>query len=255
MALQLHLGDSGFLAEATAGRLYGLRSMSISPIRATVPEPVRRQIPDWARVSRSSWFDEQDRHRRPDGLVVATPLRMLFGLAATMHPHRFSRAAEDAWNLGLISPGDAAEFLEQHRCRGKNGVAVLEAWIEGIAGRPRPAQSGFEQLVLECLERVGLPTPVRQHPLHLPNGEAIHLDIAWPEIRLAVEPGHSRWHAGVLRQRQEQARDRACGEQGWHVVRFDESFRDDPMAGARQVRRIHAARTHQLEDRTARPGG
>ncbi len=254
MALQIHLDGCGFLGEMTAGRLYGLRSMPEAPIRATVPEDVRRLIPAWARVSRSSWFDEHDRNRRPDGLVVATPLRMLFGLAATMHPYRFARAAEDAWNLGLITPGDAADYLERHRCRGKNGVAVLEQWLEGVIDQSRPAQSGFEQLVIECLERVGLPTPVRQHPVHLPSGEMIHLDIAWPAIRLAVEPGHSRWHTGALRQRQDQARDRACGEQGWHIVRFDESFRDDPMAGARQVARIHATRSRQNSDPILRPG-
>lgn len=255
MALQIHLDGHGFLGEMTAGRLYGLRSMPEAPIRATVPEGLRRRVPPWAAVSRSSWFDECDRDRRPDGLVVATPLRMLFGLAATLHPHRFARAAEDAWNLGLITPHEAADYLEQHRCRGKNGVAVLEQWLDGVTDQSRPAQSGFEQLVIECLEHVGLPAPVRQHRVNLPNGETIHLDIAWPEIRLAVEPGHSRWHSGALRQRQEQARDRACSEQGWHIVRFDESFRDDPMAGARQVARIHAARTRQVSDPNVRPAG
>jgi hypothetical protein len=253
MALQLHLDGCGFLSEMTAGCLYGLRSMATSPIRATVPATVRRDIPTWASVSRSSWFDETDRQRHADGLVVATPLRTLFGLAASLHPHRFARAAEDAWNLGLISPEDAADYLERHRCRGKNGVAVLEQWLDGVAGHSRPAQSGFEQLVIECLARVGLPTPVRQHAVRLPTGQTIHLDIAWPEIRLAVEPGHSRWHSGALRQQQDQARDRACSEQGWHVVRFDESFRDDPMAAARQVSRIHFARTHQISEPKLRP--
>jgi hypothetical protein len=253
MALQLHLDGCGFLSGMTAGHLYGLRSMATAPVRATVPEATRRRIPTWASVSRSSWFDEADRQRHADGLIVATPLRTLFGLAATLHPHRFGRAAEDAWNLGLISPDDAASYLEEHRCRGKNGVAVLEQWLAGVSGRARPAQSGFEQLVIECLTRVGLPAPDRQHPVHLPTGETIHLDIAWPEIRLAVEPGHSRWHSGALQQQRDQARDRACSEQGWHIVRFDESFRNDPLAAARQVSRIYFARSRQLSEPTLRP--
>ena len=45
----------------------------------------------------------------------------------------------------------------------------------------------------------GLPEPIRQHPLLLLTGELIHLDIAWPEVRLAVEPGHSWWHGGDTR--------------------------------------------------------
>jgi very-short-patch-repair endonuclease len=62
---------------------------------------------------------------------------------------------------------------------------------------------------------------------------------------LAVEPGAARWHAGALQQRRDHARDRGCSELGWHVVRFAESLRDDPMAAARQVLRIYTARHRQ----------
>ena len=68
---------------------------------------------------------------------------------------------------------------------------------------------------------------MRQHPLVLPSGEVIHLDLAWPDVRLAVEPGHSWWHGGDLRQRRDQDRDRACAVVGWHVVRYDESAARD----------------------------
>ena len=252
MALQLHLDERCFLSSTTAGRLYGLRSMSMSPIRATIPETTRRDCPPWARLDRSSWFDENDSVRRDDGLIVATPLRTLFGLAATLHPFRFARAAEDAWNLRLITPETAADYLERHRCRGKNGVRAMEQWLEGVTGQERPAQSGLEQLLIECLVRVGLPEPRRQYPLVLDTGEVIHLDIAWPDRLLAVEPGAARWHGGALEQRRDQARDRACGEQGWHVIRFDESVSEDPMAAARQVQRIYATRPTRNSEPTSR---
>ena len=242
MALQLHLSDRCFLSSTTAGRLYGLRSMPATPVRATVPEVNRRTCPTWSELSRSSWFGDDDFVQRDDALIVATPIRMLFGLAATLNPFRFARAAEDAWNLRLITPIEAADYLERHRCRGKNGVATLERWLDDVIGSARPAQSGLEQLLIECLARVGLPEPVRQHPLSLPSGERIHLDIAWPNVRLAVEPGAGRWHNGALQQRRDYARDRFCSEQGWHVVRFDESLSDDPMAAARQVHRIYRSR-------------
>ena len=252
MAVQLHLDERCFLSSTTAGRLYGLRSMAETPVRVTVPETTRRDCPPWVRVARSSWFDDTDSVRRDDGLIVATPLRMLFGLAATMHPFRFARAAEDAWNLGLIAPEAAADYLQRHRCRGKNGVTVMEQWLESVVGRERPAQSGLEQILIECLARVGLPEPVRQHPVTLSNGEVVHLDIAWPDRLLAVEPGAARWHVGALRVQRDQARDRACGERGWHVIRFDESLRDDPMAAARQVQRIYRTRPSGNSESTSR---
>ncbi len=226
--------------------------MSTTPVRATIPETTRRECPPWARLDRSSWFDDTESVRRDDGLVVATPLRMLFGLAATLHPFRFARAAEDAWNLRLITPESAADYLQRHRCRGKNGVSVLEQWLEGVMGQERPAQSGLEQLLIECLVRIGLPEPRRQYPLVLGSGEVIHLDIAWPNRRLAVEPGAARWHGGALQQRRDHARDRACSERGWHVIRFDESFADDPMAAARQVERIYHTRPFQHSAQASR---
>ena len=136
---------------------------------------------------------------RADGLRVASPLRMLFGLAEQFNQHRFGRAAEDAWQLGLITPDSAGEYLAAIRRSGRTGVIRMEAWLEKMSFIERPAQTGLELDFVDMIERVGLPTPVRQHPLLLANGEEIHLDLAWPAARLAVEPGHSRWHVEVAK--------------------------------------------------------
>ena len=186
-------------------------------------------MPGWGRLVRTSWIDESRDVQGPrdDLLRVATPLRMLFGLARTFNDHRFDRAAEDAWHLGLITPQTAADYLDAIRRSGRGGVVRFERWLMKTSLRPRPAQSGLELDVLDAIRRAGLPEPVRQHPLTLRSGEIIHIDLAWPSIRLGVEPGHSWWHGGDLRQRADQARDRACDELGWHIVRCDESVREE----------------------------
>ena len=88
--------------------------------------------------------------------------------------------------------------------------------------------------------------PVRQHPLVLATGELIHLDLAWTDVRLAVEPGHSWWHGGDLRQRLDQDRDRACAVVGWHVVRYDETSAEDPAATARELLALYRRRRADL---------
>lgn len=247
MALQLRFGSDGFLSAWTAGRLHGLRKMPAEPLHFTIPGDRRRDAPDWCEVHRSDWFDGSlDATRLAGGLIVATPLRMLFGLAAAYNQFRFERAAEDAWHRGLLTPSDAADYLEAHRCRGKDGVATLERWLDRALTYDRPAQSELERDLLEALDALPIPTPVRQHPLVLPSGETIHLDIAWPDIQLAVEPGASWWHGGDLGQRRDQSRDRACSEAGWLVIRFDESMRADLRSSARQVARIHGRRRRDL---------
>jgi len=244
MALQLRGRGAGFISAWSAARLRNLRAMPTTRVHFTMPVGPGRTYPSWAEVHHTGWYDaDLDRNVLDSGLIVASPMRMLFGLAATFNQFRFERAAEDSWHLKLLTPNDAALYLEQHRCRGKDGVGKIEKWLERALAQDRPAQSNLERSLLEALEQLGLPTPVKQFPLILPSEETIHLDIAWPNIRLAIEPGASWWHGGDLAQRKDQARDRACGELGWQIVRFDESMRKNLSGSANQVLRIHRRRS------------
>lgn len=250
MEVQLWADAVGFLSSWTACRLAGLRKMPATTIHYTVPPTFRRRAPDGVHLDRSFWFHpSRDRVHRDDGLIVATPARMLWGYAAD-RPRRFATAAEDAWHRGLCTPSELAEYLEEHRCRGKAGVAAIESWLTEAAHIERPAQSGLEQSVLDAIEDVGLPTPVRQHRLVLASSEVIHLDLAWPEIRLAVEPGASWFHGGDAGQHRDHQRDLACAEKGWQIIRLDERFRSDLAGAARSIARAYRCR---LAAHTTRP--
>ena len=121
----------------------------------------------------------------------------------------------------------------------------MERWLERALPRERPSQSGLELDLLAAISRLDLPTPERQHPVMLTDGEVVHIDIAWPGIQLGVEPGALWWHGGDERQRLDQARDVACGEVGWHIIRFDERLRDDAIGAARRIgQRLPGAREH-----------
>ena len=250
MALQLHAGSDAFLSGVTAGVLHGLRQMPRSIVEITVREDRPVRLPPWGRQTETSWIDvERDVMTRPDGLRVATPLRMLFRLARTFNDHRFERAAEDVWHLGLATPADAADYLAAVRRQGKWGVSRFEQWLEKTAARGGPSQSGLELDMLDAVRRAGLPEPERQYPLTLRSGELIHMDLAWPRARLGVEPGHTWWHGGNAGKRRDEARDRACDEIGWRIVRHDESFYETPAEFGLQIRIIHDERL-----RTLRPG-
>jgi len=246
MAVQLHTDRAGFVSGWTAARLRGLRSMPSSAVHYTLPTRRRANLPEWVSFHRTGWYSADRDRELHEGLVVATPERMLFGLAASFNQYRFERAAEDTWNLGLTGPSEMARYLEEHRCRGKDGVSTVERWLERALPRDRPAQSGLELDLIDALGRARLPTPTRQHPLELRDGTTIHLDIAWPAIRLAVEPGATWWHGGEVRQRRDQRRDLACAELGWQVLRFDESIRSDLAATARRIRTLHRQRSSDL---------
>ncbi len=248
LVAQLTAGREAFVSGPSAGVVHGLRNMPRQRIEISIHERRHATLPSWGRLLRTSWIVEnRDVVERDDGLRVATPLRTLFGLAGQFNQFRFERAAEDVWHRQLASPADAAEYLAMIRRSGRTGVRRFNEWLERVTARQRPAQSGLELDFVALIARVGLPTPQRQHPVVLANGVTIHLDLAWPEAFLAVEPGHSWWHGGDLGQRADQGRQRACDEVGWRVIPYDESGVEDPVATARQIRAIYRKRVAMLK--------
>jgi len=242
MAAQLHCGPRSFLSGTTAAAVFGFRSMPRQRIDVTVPATAWVSVPDWIRPRRAAWIDPDDVITLPNGLRLSSPFLTLFTLASEFNEFRFARAGEDAWHLQLIDPADGSAFLDKVRRSGRDGVKRFESWLNSVGERQRPAQSGLELDVIDEIRKAGLPDPQRQHPLRLGSGELIHIDVAWPSIRLGVEPGHSWWHGGDLQARRDAARDRACGELGWQIVRLDESMRDDLPGVGRQLKRIYDSR-------------
>jgi hypothetical protein len=248
-ALTLWCDGVGFLSGQTAGRLHGLTRMRTSPVEYTVPHGFKRTAPGWASLRQTSWYGgDDDRIDLESGLTVAHPYRMLFGLAADSWTQRwFDNAADEAWNLGLIEPCRLGEYLERHRCRGKDGVARIDDWVERAVHRERPAQSHLERDLIHALVNAGLPTPVRQHRLCLPPDDVvIHLDIAWPDIRLAIEPGHSLFHRGETAAERDTLRDLGCSQLGWSIHRLTEGIRTDLPHFARMIRSIHRQRSRDI---------
>jgi len=129
---------------------------------------------------------------------------------------------------------------------GKNGTLRLERWLEEALGHGRPAESGLELDLIEALRAVGLPDPVRQHQLDLPNRKQIRVDLAWPTLRMCVEPGHSWWHGGDEGMRRDNDRRLAALAIGWETIQLDESLRRDPAAAALLIRDAYRHRSELL---------
>jgi very-short-patch-repair endonuclease len=243
MGAQLAAGPGSCLSSFTAGSLDGVRKMPRDLVHVLVHERTEPTLPPGAVLHRSSWIDpEVDLRRRADGLVVTSPLRTLFTLAADCSVDQFGRAAEDYWRLGLVSPEEAAAYLAHVRRQGRTGVRVFARWLERVADRPRPTGSGAEFDLLPHLRAVGLPDPVLQHPVTLLTGATVHLDIAYLPARLAVEPGSSWFHGGDAAMRSDYERDAQCGLVGWQVMRFDEVQLRAPRYCARQVLGVYQHR-------------
>ncbi|MCU1367375.1 MAG: hypothetical protein JWL72_1548 [Ilumatobacteraceae bacterium] len=247
MALSLYAGPTGFVSGMTAARQHGVTCVPMTVLEVMIPDARESHLPSWARSTRSSWRMVSDRQELADGRIVSSSLRTLFRCAATTGDVRFEKIAEQMWHKRLITPAEAAAYLKTVRRQGRTGVTRFERWLEKAVERPRPAQSTLEIDLITKVVELGLPAPARQFPLTLPNGETIHLDAAWPNVRLGLEPGATWWHGGDERARKDSRRDRACDEVGWRILRFDEVELRDLTACGRQVMSIHRHRSRLQE--------
>lgn len=246
MALSLFADDRGFVSGMTAARAAGITCVPSTYFELLVPERLTPELPPWVSLTRSSWRLADDLLVMANGLRVSAPMRTLFRCAVTCSDVRFEKIAEQMWHRELITPDDAAGYLQIVRRRGRGGVARFERWLEGTSARTRPSQSGLEVDLAAALARVPIPTPCRQYPVTLLSGETIHLDLAWPDVRFGAEPGANWWHGGNQGTRRDRARDRACDEVGWRIEHFDEVELRDVDRCARDILKIYRSRLHLL---------
>lgn len=100
------------------------------------------------------------------------------------------------------------------------GTATMRRVIESRPAWRAAVQSELELLVLNEIERQGLPAPEVQHRLDLGAGWTIRLDFAWPPERAALEVDHPFWHAGAVESHRDKRRDLHAAAAGWLTARI-----------------------------------
>ena len=106
------------------------------PVHYTGPTRLQLRFPEWVETHRSRWYDESDVVIRADGLRArdAAAHAVRDGRRLQPVPVRTRRRGRVASRPP--DPASAADYLERHRCRGKDGVSTMERWLERCDGAP-----------------------------------------------------------------------------------------------------------------------
>jgi hypothetical protein len=103
---------------------------------------------------------------------------------------------------------------------------ALEPWLDGVMpGSPAEAR------LMRKLADAGIPSPVKQHPVRLPDGREVRVDLAWPPSLVGLEYDGRRWH-GPRRLAADIAREDSLRGLGWWIGRVD---RGDLAASSTRV--------------------
>lgn len=145
---------------------------------------------------------------------VARTLRDLAG-DRRVAPRLFQRTLRDAFRSGLVTPDDVlveAEPRGPGRRRLREGV---ELEVRTLGQR---TDSRLERGWADALLGAGLTGFVTQHKVE-DHDRTAWIDIAWPDLRVAVEVDGARFHADAMAAAADLERTRWLEGRGWTVIR------------------------------------
>ena len=180
---------------------------------------------------------------RPDGIVLTSPGRTIFDLANRLDPKALAPVIERAVVSRLLTLTGAELVIDRLDTVGHRGSGELRILLRQLRAGGRFAMTDFERTVFALIENAGLPVPVRQHPLRSIDGRKINADLAYPELKIAIEADSRSWHSTEDDFQRDIDRDRVYAELGWCKVPVSKRDADQrPQDFLRVLRRVLTAR-------------
>lgn len=223
LATTLSLGQGVAASHDTALALFGGRASRGELIEVSADRP--RQIRmDGVAAHRSLLLFDADRSQRA-GIPVTSTSRIVVDLSSRRSPHQLGRIVDDLLRRRLLRLPDLA------RCVGRLGPApgrspavveavLTERWVGYV-----PGDSDLESRVLRLLVAAGLPVPRQQLRVKV-GGRRCYIDLAYPEIRLAIEIDSWAYHQYRSAFDGDRAKANELTLLGWHVLRITDAMTD-----------------------------
>jgi len=188
-------------------------------------------------VHRSS-VDPRDR-RKVGAIPCTSADRILVDLAPDYEEPELEVMLVAAESLGLIKRGRLSELVAERA--GRPGIARLAGLL---SLDPIEVRSPPEVLLLPVCRMAGLPRPRLNHPVEVPTeSRPLTVDLAWPEIRLAIELDSQRFHGDWAQAEVDRERDQALALAGWECHRFvRRAVVEDPARVAGRLEQLYALR-------------
>lgn len=210
--------ETAVLSHRAGAMLWGLDGITHAPLEVLVPRWARRRKRVNVKVHETLAFTEADRTVR-HGIPAASIERVLLDLPAVTALERADQAWEDALRKRFTSVDRVAHRFAQLARRGRPGTQASRMLLEARTGTSVPTMSEFERQVDSLLVGAGVDRPARQHPVQLPDGTVVFIDLAWPHALLGLECDGLFDHGTNIRLFWDDTRQNALQLMGWLILR------------------------------------
>jgi very-short-patch-repair endonuclease len=165
--------------------------------------------------------------------------RTLLDLAALGRPGELEGALAQAEALGLFDLFALRDVLARNP--GARGARRLRSALPSLAEERPEFASEFERKFLPITRSAGMPEPLVNHAIQLPDG-TIEVDYYWPALRLVVELDGYRFHRHHRSFRDDRRRDRRLAAAGIHCLRYVWEDLEDRSRIERELQQVRLHR-------------
>jgi hypothetical protein len=177
-----------------------------------------------------------------DGIPVTTAERTLHDLSPFVPAATLEKLYMSAIHLKHTTPDLVAEQLRLQGGRGVRGTRKLRAIIP-LADEGRTG-SAAEVELRRLIRRAGVPRPIHQLRIPLPNGSNAYPDFSWPDRMRIVEIDGFDSHSTPEQIHRDLIRQNALMDLGWEIRRFTgRRIRREPQTVIGEVARFISNRS------------
>ena len=241
LAPLLAIGPSAAASHTTAAALHGVPGFGRGVPEITVPRGAEHRRDKV--VIHTSTDLGRARIVTVEGIPTTSIPRTVLDLARTTGEGRLLRVIEWARRTQGVEWADLVQVLAQHARCGRPGITRLRRVLLANMDRAEVTDSDFELFFLGLLRERSLPEPVLHHRVVDGARFVAEVDVAYPELKIAIELD-GRIHLEHEVRERDLPRQNDLVLLGWTVLRFSwERFRARPDAVIAEVRAAIHART------------
>lgn len=179
-----------------------------------------------------------------DGIPVTSRCRLAVDLGAVVSFERYKHTVRELRHGHGLTNDQLLHTYLRHSERGRNGCGAIRDWLDRYYEVAGVSESGLELVVLDAIIDAGLRAPCRQLWVVV-GGARYRLDLAYPDLRLAIEVDGAQ-HGDVDLRASDSIRTARLEAAGWRVVRIRSSHLATDLAAALLTIRSAVAASHEV---------